>query len=743
MKIYFRYIFISFLILAVSPDLIAQKSLMKKATRLYYSKAYAEAIPFYKQVLKRDSTNPDALINIADCFRLTNNIKETKYYYEKVVALAAAELIHTFYYAEALMETGDYETAKKYMSEYRDDERGKIFAQAITKLNTFYKDTAYYRIEKATFNSNLNDFSPVIYKDSVVFASARYRWQLIKYVHSWTDRKYYALYYTYKDDSGRYIHPKVFARNILIRYNTGPICFANDNNTIYITRNNIKKGRAIRSSDGEIKLNLYQATYNENKKRFEDVKGFDFNSNDYNTAHPAISPDGDRLYFSSDMPGGYGGMDLWVCDKEGDTWSPPVNLGKNVNSYGDDLFPFVYDKNTLYYSSNGLEGIGGLDIFSVKLKDDGMSAEKAKNIGAPLNSPADDFGIVFNADGKSGFFSSNRESFDIDDNIYEFTVSKPEKQPYVILVKDSATKQLLDAGITLINDETGEKVDMKEKGGKFTIDLFPDKTYTLSANSEGYSPKANIKYTSSPDNTKPFEILLAKIVVEKYFIAGTVYERFEDSSSKPLDSARIIISETGGNYVCSPYVTDLSGKYHSCDLKPNTSYTVTVMRDGYFSKSSEVPSIPPGGAIRDFYLSKIVIGKAIKIENIYFDLGKWNIRPDAAKELDKIVTLMQENPAIIIELSSHTDCRSSYQFNMDLSDKRAKASAAYIVSKGIHPSRITGKGYGESQLVNDCKCEGAIKSNCTEEEHQQNRRTEFKVTGFVKGMGNVNIKTDK
>jgi outer membrane protein OmpA-like peptidoglycan-associated protein len=517
------------------------------------------------------------------------------------------------------------------------------------------------------------------------------------------------------------------------------VCFDKDGKTIYVTRNNFKKCKVVRSSTGDVKLNLYRAEYDTNKKRFVNLQGFDFNSDEYNTAHPAISPDGTKLYFASDMPGGQGGMDIWVTTKTGTGWSKPENLGSKVNSAGDEVFPYVLDKKTLYFSSNGLDGIGGLDIFSVKLNDNGMPVDAPKNLGIPINSPADDFGIVFYGDGKRGYFSSNRENFDLDDNIYEFTCNKPDKLPYTILVLDSVTRKQLESNIVITQSETGERKELTEKNGQFITDLHPETVYSISADANEYKPKANITFKTPVDNSKHFEILLAP--VDKYFIAGTVYEVFDDSTKKSLDSAIVIIKDETGNVVCTSYLTDAGGKYHSCDLKANTQYTVMAMKDGYFAKSSVVTFIPPGGAIRNFYLSKIVVGKAIKIENIYFDLDKSNIRPDAAVELDKIVKLMQENPEIIIELGSHTDCRAPAAYNMALSDRRAKASAAYIVSKGIDSKRITGRGYGESQLVNRCACEGNVKSDCTEEEHQQNRRTEFKVTGFVKGMGNVDVKS--
>lgn len=200
-----------------------------------------------------------------------------------------------------------------------------------------------------------------------------------------------------------------------------------------------------------------------------------------------------------------------------------------------------------------------------------------------------------------------------------------------------------------------------------------------------------------------------------------------------VDSALVVITNKLGEKVCERYYTTSDGKYIPCVLNPNEKYTVTASKPGYFTSLITFDELPTNGQLKTIYLEKIEIGKAIKIENIYFDYDKSDITAKAALELDKVVKLLQENPDIIIELGSHTDCRGSASYNLSLSDRRAKSSAAYIVSKGIDPSRITGKGYGESQLLNGCQCEGAVKSACSDSEHQMNRRTEFKVTGFIKG----------
>ncbi|NTW33604.1 MAG: OmpA family protein, partial [Bacteroidetes bacterium] len=704
-----------------------------KANNLYESLAYAEAIPKYVSVLNKDSTVTDALIKLADCYRLTNDVENAEKSYALIIKKGIGKPIHQFYYAQALMSSGKYAEAEKNMAAYRADERGETFAKAIDHINKFFKDSAYYKIKRESFNSKQNDFSPALWNDEIVFTSSRTRANLVDYKYSWTENNFFKIYTTSKDTNGEYKRVHRFAPRLQKKYNDGPLCFSNDGKTIYFTRNNINGSKSEKSSDGKVNLQLYKAIINKKGNGYEYPSAFEYNNKEFNFAHPAINSNGSRLYFSSDMPGGAGGMDLWMCNKEGDFWGKPQNLGNLVNTKSNDVFPTV-SGNILYFSSNGLEGIGGLDIFWVLLDSNGLPKGNVVNFGVPMNSPADDFGISFNKDEKSGYLSSNRKTLNMDDDIYSFVVNKPPKQPYKILVEDSISGNLLISDISIKNIQSGEMTGLKDSSGTYIPELFPDNNYAIDANSKDYHSKSGIAYSPASD-ANPFEIKLTKIKV--YVCFGFVYEK--GGTQPPIDSALVIITDDKGEKVCEQYFTDINGKYIACTLKPSVEYTVTASKRGYFTNSITFNTLPADGRLENIYLDKIVIGKAIKIENIYFDYDKYNIRPDAAVELDKIVKVLKENPDIIIELGSHTDCRGPAIYNIWLSDCRAKSSAAYIVSMGIDSTRITGKGYGETQLVNDCKCEGYFVSKCTEQEHQMNRRTEFKVTGYVKGIGEVKI----
>ncbi|MGL4598239.1 MAG: OmpA family protein [Bacteroidia bacterium] len=796
----------------------AQTGTELKADKLFMSKAYAEAIPKYESVLKTDSSRHKAAIKLADCYRLTNNTTQCLKWYGKVVNYSESEPIHKYYYAQALMEAGNYSEARKWMSQYDADVRGKNRTAGIDKRNTFYKDSSCYAIKKlpTSVNSDKNDFSPAIYKDGLVFTSARDRASLIARRHAWTDRNFYYMYQTTAKQDGSYTNPSLFSKSVKTKYNDGPVSFTPDGKTMYFTRNNINGRKAEKSSDGIIKLKIFVATQTGDGK-FDNEKELAFNNKEYNCAHPAISADGNTLYFASDMSGGQGGMDIWKTTKIGDgAWSTPENLGSTINTPGNEVFPFVSTSGMLYYSSDGMSGLGGLDVYEARNKNGNW---KVDNYGAPINSSGDDFGLVMSADEKMGYFSSNRGSLDMDDDIYSFNIVKAKKMPFTITLADNKTGEKLNGTLTLKDKLTGETFNLTASNGEAETDLIPghdytiegiankyknntitakadpenpkaevrldramtllldvlvlnnpkdrqpvanaevsmlnalgqtikattdangkikttelqgDNTYALTANANNKISDKNIVSTQGQTESKTYDQVLFMDNNGAICLQGTILDK--SANNGPTEGATVEIQDVATGAKIYETVTAANGQYKTCNVEAGKTYRVLVKKPGYFVKSEDV-AIPAGtkkDVTKDVIIDKIIVGKAIKIDNIYFDLGKWAIRPDAAKELDKIVKLMQENPDLVIELSSHTDCRSSYESNMTLSDKRAKSSAEYIISKGIDAKRITGKGYGETILVNKCECEGAVKVPCTEKEHQANRRTEFKVIGFIK-----------
>ncbi len=726
MKRMYFYTAIFTLVAGVS---FSQTKVLEKANKYFGSQAYAEAIPLYEKAIRKDSSNKLILSNLGDCYRYTKNTKGQLMCYNRLIRSGKAESIHKLYMGQALMENNEYERAKTFMDDYASDARGKTISKGLIDVKRFSKNEDAYKLEKEEFNSDENDFAAVSYRDNnVVFASTRRKTKWISREHAWTNNQYLNLYVTRKNPTGTYIPPQLFMKDLQSKFNDGPVCFSKDYSTVYVTRNGSKSN--ARAKDGTYKLRLLEAKLSANG--FERVTEFPYNGTEYNCAHPAISADGNTLYFASDRMGGVGGMDIWMCKKEGEgKWGAPENLGEKVNTAGNELFPFITENDVLYFSSNGQEGLGGLDIYETKLKDG--KATRVYNMGTPINSKDDDFAYTLSADEKSGYLSSNRDKGQLNDDVYGVSILRVVKRGkgVKVITKDKASGQIIPYAALLVN---GQAFTTNDKGEYETV-IEEDTKYVLAASKDKYTDlKDSVTTLSSPEDDFSKELLLEKI--PNFTLLAFVTDA---KTNKAIEGVKVTIKDLFANKPFDTYTTPTSGEYKKPLLGKKMGdkliYEIKLEKEGYLTKMVNFTQdlTKEGDVLMNnsisLTLGKVEVGmdlaKIIDIKPIYFDLGKANIRKDAALELDKIVAVMKQYPNMVVELGSHTDCRSSAASNLKLSDKRAKASAAYIVSKGVEKIRIYGKGYGETKLLNGCACEGAVKPTCSEDEHQKNRRTEF------------------
>ncbi len=704
-------------LLWVAPAFSQNNSSAVKADKLYKSFAYHEAIEEYIKVLAKEPDNATALRNIADCYRLTNNSEKSEFYYSKVVKLADAKPIDKYYYAQALMYNAKYEEAKKFFSEYAavasTDERAKNSLSAIGKIDEFFRDSAKSIVSKIMVNSDKADFSPVFYHEGIVFVSSRES-QAKDRTHTWTGNPFLTLYYA-NGKEANLRSPELFSKELQSKFNDGPVCFNKEGNEMYLTRNSSSMSNR---SDRVVKLKIVHSKFEDGK--WSEPTDLPFISQQYNTAHAWLSKDGKRLYFSSDMPGGFGGMDIFYVDKQEDGWSAPMNLGNKINTKGNELFPFVNDDNTLYFSSDGQVGLGGLDNYESIYKDGKW--QDPRNMGYPVNTNKDDFALILDKEGSKGYLSSNRTGGKGDDDVYFLELLK--KIVVTGTVTDKKTGKPIEGADVILKDREGKEIGrtLAKIDGTYEFELEYNKEYTLLAQKSGYSKETK---PVSTVNTKASKIVVDFQLQKLMFgVEGIVSDK---ETGAPLDKSTVVLLNNENKELGT--VTTGPDGYYFFTLEQDKNYRVKASKEGYFSKSEVVSTVGKKEGIikQDMPLEKIVLNKPIRLDNIYYDLAKWNIRPDAAKELDKLVQILKDNPTIVIELSSHTDCRASDAYNWDLSDKRAKSAAKYIVEVGkIDKERITGKGYGESMLIN--RCANGVK--CSEAEHQENRRTEFKVLKF-------------
>jgi outer membrane protein OmpA-like peptidoglycan-associated protein len=760
---------LGFALTLITLNLFAQSARLRSANRAFDDYSYADAVRGYEDFLRTDrKTDPverkEALEKLAYSYRRLQDTRNAERVYGELVEnFTDADSRNFLYYAQALASNGKYRESQRMYSKYAEsqsaDLRGRKFTVTYMDMNRFYKDSAMYRVEYLPVNSRQADFSPMYYKGGLVFVSARAETGVIKRVFNWNQTPFLDLYFApdtsalkgikevYKNSTASLggatsregssavlpdanaeeemplptTKAEKFSRTLNTKYHEGPATFFKDFSKVVFTRNNYNSGKARKSNDGINKLKLFIA--DQKGKDWGNVKELPFNNNDFSCGHPALSPDDAKLYFVSDMPGGYGGTDVYVVEYNGGQWGTPVNLGKEINTEGNEMFPFIDGNGNLYFASDGHEGLGGLDIFYAELKD-GIAYKGVQNLGAPVNSEKDDFGLITDKDRGTGYFSSNRVKGVSDDNIYSF---RRTCRPLEILVLDAKTGSPIEgADVRIVKNGSNQDIQQTGMDGATKICLEAQTEYDFKAIKEGYATN-NVLFSTMTQSSKPqmsVSIYLNKS--ESTILRGTVKREVNQA---PQEGVKVTLRDekTGKE---KTVVTGTDGGYEF-EVDPNRNYALRAEGDELATNEQTIEKNKKNKKkVVESDLSMYGTGDVFTLDNIYYDLDKFFIRPEAARELDKVVALIKKYPGMQIELRSFTDSRASDTYNLRLSERRARAAFDYLIRKGIAPSRLEARGYGESELVNDCS-DGA---NCEEAEHRLNRRTEFKILA-VKGGG--------
>jgi outer membrane protein OmpA-like peptidoglycan-associated protein len=711
------------------PFVLQAQNSVKKADKFYNHYSYSRVV---ERLEDKKDLNTQAHRELAESYRMLGDYTKCEEQYNLVVGAADKTAEDVLAYAKVLSMNGKYPESMLQMDAYsalkQDDRRVQLFQQNKNYLLELLKDKGQFKIKHLEMNSPEQEFGATYFGKKVVFTSSRS--DISPSMRKWNGNNlsFLDVFEADVDSASSELQHVKRSQAINKKYHEGPVSYNKDGTFVFYTRNNY----TATSSDGITKLELFESTLKDGK--WSTPSAFAFNNKEFSVGHPALSAAGDVLYFASDMPGGFGGVDLYRSIKGSDgTWSKPENLGEKINTEGNEVFPFLHESGLLFFSSDGQPGLGGLDLFVTQVRDGSLS--KAENLGAPVNSSKDDFSLALNSDQTKGYFSSNRETGQGNDDIYSFDLLKPFVFGKQIkgTALDKEGQPVASTWVNLMNAK-GEVVQSVVTGtdGAYTFAAEDGQNYSLKGSKEKYFDGKN---TASTVGSEP--VVTADVVLEKdpgYALQALVTD---NATHQPLEGVKLAIRDDKGNVI--EYITPANGEYLTALADKKTgdllNYHVEISKPGYISKTVdfkkllEKPGVVKMQENLDLSLGKIEIGadigKLVNINPIYFDVNKFNIRPDAAIELDKIVKAMNDYPGMVIELGSHTDCRAPKAYNMNLSDKRAKASAAYVVSKGIAASRIYGKGYGESKLKNGCACEGAVKSTCSDAEHQENRRTEF------------------
>jgi outer membrane protein OmpA-like peptidoglycan-associated protein/tetratricopeptide (TPR) repeat protein len=684
-----------------------------EADVLYNRYAYSAAIPLYKATLAKGD-NWDAKVRLAECYRKINDAINAEYWYSQVVQSSMVSPEQKLYYAQLLQQNGKYNDAKQWYTEYNKlnpkDSRGNNGIRACEALASFYRDSILYTVQYMPFNSDNSDITPSYYQDGVVFASDRKQLSAFK-LYEWTGTPFLSFYFT-KHLGTEYTSPSLWLGKANNKYHEAGASYSKTGDEMYFTRNNVNNGKTQRSEDRTVKLKIFHAT--RNGATWSDATEFAYNGNNFSTGHPSLSADGQTLYFASDRPGGYGGVDIYSCKKDNGVWGVPSNLGPTVNTEGNEMFPSIASDNKLYYASNGLPGLGGLDIFTTITNNGNWATPK--NIGSPMNSSKDDFGLVMNEANTEGYFCSNRRG---NDDIYSFS-----KTCLMLtgIVYDVKTNKPIEGATVKITDNGQTKDDKTtDADGKFSICVAADHEYSFTGSKGDYQPNTQTLSTKGITADKAeVKIPLGKDL--NFELKGKVYS---EATKEPLAGVRVKALNTCTNKY-EETTTDNDGKY-SFKLQPDCKYILTAIKPNCAENTQEKSTVGLKTS-QTLYLDfgMYCKGERIKIDNIYYDVNKSEIRPDAARELDKTLAIFAKYPNMRIELGSHTDCRAPDDYNWKLSQRRATSAVNYLISRGVSPSRLKAAGYGETQPVNRC-VDGV---NCSDAEHQANRRTEFKILGF-------------
>ena len=740
----------SFILLLVivltSGTTFSQSSKMRLADTYFNKLSYSLAVPIYLDMIGSKEESLIVKQKLAVSYYNLGDMPNAEKYFTEIISSDIATAEDYFLYAQALKQNGKIVESDERISQlnqkFNSDLRGISYAKNTNYKQKIENESYHFEIKDLAINTRFTEFGGYQIRgtNDVVIISNLKQSSSVKKQWAWNSTTFLDFFIAHQEKKDSLSAPLFAKGKSNSKFHEGSLCFSLDGKKVYFTRNNISEGKSRRDNKGIQNLKIYEAEVSQNGDWINE-KEISFNSKDYSVGHPSISSDGKTLYFASDMPGGFGGADIYfVSILQDGTYGKPTNLGSEINTEGNEMFPWIDSDGKLYFASNGHVGLGGLDIF-IAFPTKTETFKKVTNLGNKINSNNDDFALVFNEDNKTGYFSSNRITGKGDDDLYAFTKVSDFKNAVILegVITDLNSKQILPNSKVLIKDETGKVVNeiITDSKGKYSIELEENKKYLVQVNQDTYFEGNKSIETASVDPKTG--ILNGDISLEKRADVMLICLITDGSTKKPLEGVNVKITE---KTIANPLLasnTDATGslKKEVVGKKSgdNVNYTISLAKEGYLSKTVDYSNkVPVNGLINlnenmDLTLTKIEVGtdlaSIIDIKPIYFDLGKADIRKDATIELDKIVKVMNDNPGMIVELGSHTDCRSTIKFNKDLSSRRAETSANYIKKRISKPERIYGKGYGESKLKVDCPCEGNVKSNCPEEEHQKNRRTEF------------------
>ncbi|MEQ8583848.1 MAG: OmpA family protein [Marinoscillum sp.] len=676
----------------------------QRAENYFAQYKYREASELFSEVYRRDTTRKEIALKTAECYRMINDYLDAEVWYNTGIGQNEdVDPIYLLHYAQALTNNEHYDEAKIWFHKYSEmkahDTRAQKKIATLDQLHFHFKDSQAVVLTPVNINSDHADWAPARYGNKLVFLSGRGNSDKFKNVLNWKVESYTDMYITHENEDGTMTEPEKFHPDLNSKFHEGPMVFYGDHNIIF-TQN---ESDGHKGDGGH--LVLYSAKLDPETNEFENLRKLSFCKGTTSYAHPAISPDGQVLYFASNLKGGYGNSDLYKSEWTSKGWGKPINLGPVINSEGNESFPYVMNEDELVFSSDGHGGLGGRDLFRVDLSQENLVLE---NLGFPFNSSKDDFGYTSNELGSEGFLTSNRKRGGEDDDIYKFRVIWVAIE--FVVVDDETGSLIKEAEIKVFKEGRLTDTRATNENGIMDFVAMPGEKYEFEVIKKGYeSHKYRLGTVLQDAGTlKEVDVVLKRdrSVLKEAEEDTTDFKRY----SKYYNKERLVL--TVGDQV---YEYRELGDYKYLVAGEEKIMLDKIAMDAEMSMKER--------AIEVVTASGMQVGETFELSNIYFDRDDESFMEKYKPQLDQAVAILKASPRIKLEINAFSDSRGTIAENNELTFKRAQMVARYFMSKGVQGSRFFINGYGEQGILNGCD----NNTKCSEVEHAVNRRAEFNV----------------
>jgi outer membrane protein OmpA-like peptidoglycan-associated protein len=740
----------------------AQQQDLQRANRLFDKTYYSSAIPLYEKVGVKNQTL-EVVQKLGDCYYYTNDYDKALGQYALLISSKNLNEDFYFRYAQTLKAKGNYAEADKVMRDFFVASNNK---EALEKLDKDIKNlknvTAIgerFDIRNLVLNTVNSEFGGVILGENLIFAAVKKKPNLFDKSYKWNNESYLNIVsIPVKNANANDSIVTYFSKDLKSAMHESSAVFTKDGKTMYFTRNNSNNGRRGKNADKVSTIQIFRAELVNGK--WTNIVALPFNSPDYSVEHPALSPDEKTMYFASDMPGTLGSFDIFSVSIIGSTYGNPMNLGDKINTAKREQFPFVSKDNKMYFSSNGHEGYGALDIFVSEIQNNNFS--KAVNVGHPVNSGYDDFAYYVDSDIKEGYFSSDRLGGKGKDDIYSLKETKELriedcKQYIAGVITDVDSHLALENAIVILKNGSNQEIEKATTAadGKFSFTVECEANYSVFTTKENYTENSRtfrILSERNKSNDGSMEIRSIEIIKKEEQVALDKKIAADLLIAQQLKAAELVALEQKRKSDAIALQEQKTAEANELKQKKTEEANALKQKKNDDAIALESKRLADLAAIQQLKKDKQVADKKnkefsaakekekrtailaaekdvvndrgrliIKTDPIYFDYNMWYIRKDSKRILNRVIELMNKYPEMVVEIGSHTDNRGNDKFNADLSQKRADATRGYILEQGIPKNRISAKGYGETVQIVKCIPE----DSCDEEQHELNRRSEF------------------